>query len=138
MADAGETVELADVLLLSGKLDDARTVLAGIPEETEHRERPATRLELLEEAAGMASAEELAARLEADPDDLETRYQAAVRTAVDGDYERSLELAMGILQTDREFRDDIGRTTMIRVFALLGKGSELASQYRRRMFNFMH
>jgi thioredoxin-like negative regulator of GroEL len=34
--------------------------------------------------------------------------------------------------------DDVGRTTMVRIFALLGKGSELTGQYRRRMFNFMH
>ena len=45
---------------------------------------------------------------------------------------------MTILQQDRKFRDDIGRTTMIRIFTLLGKGSELAGAYRRRMFNFMH
>jgi len=28
--------------------------------------------------------------------------------------------------------------TMIRAFAMLGKGHELASKYRRKMFNFMH
>ena len=46
--------------------------------------------------------------------------------------------AMAILQQDREFRDDIGRTTMIRIFSLLGKGSDLAQRYRRKMFAFMH
>jgi thioredoxin-like negative regulator of GroEL len=45
---------------------------------------------------------------------------------------------MAILQQDRTFREDLGRTTMIRIFTLLGKGSELATAYRRRMFNFMH
>ena len=49
-----------------------------------------------------------------------------------------LELAMEILRADREFRDDIGRLTMIRAFPLLGKGSEIATKYRRKMFNFMH
>ena len=45
---------------------------------------------------------------------------------------------MSILQSDREFRDDIGRTTMLRIFNLLGKGSALATRYRRQMFNYMH
>ena len=45
---------------------------------------------------------------------------------------------MFILQTDREFEDDIGRATMVRIMALLGKDSDIAKQYRRRMFNFMH
>ena len=45
---------------------------------------------------------------------------------------------MEILRADREFRDDIGRLTMIRAFAMLGKGNDLATRYRRKMFNFMH
>jgi thioredoxin-like negative regulator of GroEL len=45
---------------------------------------------------------------------------------------------MTILRRDRKFREDAGRTLMIRTFALLGKGSELAARYRRQMFNFMH
>ena len=47
-------------------------------------------------------------------------------------------LAMDILRNDREFRDDIGRLTMVRIFPLLGKGNETAGRYRRKMFNFMH
>ena len=69
---------------------------------------------------------------------IEARYELCVRLASEGGYEQALETALGILQTDREFRDDIGRTTMIRIFQVLPKGSELAGRYRRRMFNFMH
>ena len=131
-------VELADVLLLSGRLDDARQVLAGIPEDTEQRERPQTRLELLEEADGLPQLVELQAALEQSSDDLEVRYQLAVRHAAAGDYSQALDNAMAILQADRIFRDDIGRLTMIRIFNLLGKGSDIAASYRRRMFAFMH
>ena len=45
---------------------------------------------------------------------------------------------MEILRGDREFREDIGRLTMIRVFGMLGKGNEIAGKYRRKMFNLMH
>ena len=38
----------------------------------------------------------------------------------------------------RKFRDDLGRLTLLRLFNLLGKDSELASRYRRRMFNYLH
>jgi putative thioredoxin len=131
-------VEFADLLVLTGDLDQAGTVLASIPEETEERDRPAMRLELLEEAAGLPDRSELVRQREAAPDDLEVCYQLAVRAAADGDFEAALELALSILQRDREFRDDLGRTTMIRMFSVLGKGSDVATQYRRRMFNFMH
>ncbi|MFU8814074.1 MAG: tetratricopeptide repeat protein [Pseudomonadales bacterium] len=131
-------VELADVLARQGQVDEARRVLAPVPEEADEFDRPSTRIEFLEEAAGMEPLAVLQQRLEVDPDNLEARYQAAVGAVVAADYEGALELALSILQADREFRDDIGRLTMIRIFKLLGKGSELASRYRRRMFNYMH
>ena len=131
-------VELADVLVRKGDLDDARTVLGSIPDDTPERERPQNRLEFLEEAAGMGSLAELTATVEADPDDLEARYQQAVLLLVDGQVAEGLEACMHILRTDRQFREDIGRLTMIRAFAMLGKGNELATEYRRKMFNFMH
>ena len=37
---------------------------------------------------------------------------------------------------DRTPYDEIGGDD--RIFTLLGRGSELATAYRRRMFNFMH
>lgn len=131
-------VELADVLVMQGSLDDARTVLAEIPEDIEERQRPLNRLAFAEEAAGMNSVEALGDALAADPDDLDSRYQLAVVQASAGDYEAALENAMTVLRLDRSFRDDLGRLTMIRIFSLLGKGSELATAYRRRMFNLMH
>jgi putative thioredoxin len=131
-------VELADVLIRQGSLDDARQVLAGIPEDTEGRERPQNRLEIVEEADGFGSRDELVRARDDDPGDLDACYRLAVSEAAAGELESALELAMTILQQDRKFREDIGRTTMLRIFTLLPKGSELAQRYRRRMFNFMH
>lgn len=131
-------VELADVLVQKGDLEDARMVLASIPEDTDERDRPQNRLEFVEEAAGMDDLDSLQAALAADADNLELKYQLTVQLLVSGAIEQALETAMDILRTDREFRDDIGRLTMIRVFAMLGKGNELATRYRRKMFNFMH
>ncbi len=131
-------VELADVLVLQGELDEAQKVLSGIPEETDGFERPKLRLEFAQEASGMAEIGALMDQHQQAPDDLEVRYQLVVRGVVQRDYELALGHAMAILQADREFRDDIGRTMMIRIFLLLGKGSELASSYRRRMFAYMH
>jgi len=131
-------VELADVLILKGDLDDARTVLASVPEDTKDRDRPQSRLEFVEEAAGFAAADDLLAKLASDADNLELKYQLCVQLVATNDCEGALIQAMDILRSDREFRDDIGRLTMIRIFALLGKGNELATAYRRKMFQFMH
>lgn len=133
--NAGFKVEWADVLLLQGDLDGARTVLATIPEGTEERDRPATRLELLEEANSCGA---LADALAADEGDLDAHYRAAVLLAAARRYPEALDHAMAILQRDREFREDAGRLTMIRIMALMGRGSDIAKRYRRRMFNFLH
>lgn len=136
--NAGFKVEWADVLLLRGDVDGGRTVLGTIPEETDERERPATRLEILEEAAGMGSLRDALAEIEADGNDLDARYRAAVLFASERRYDEALEAAMAILRQDRTYREDAGRLTMIRIMALLGKGSDIAKRYRRRMFNFLH
>ncbi len=131
-------IEMADVLVRKGDLDDARTVLASIPEDTPERDRPQNRLEFVEEAAGMEAVDVLSAQLDGDPDNLELRYQRCIGLVVAEAYEPALEDALDLLRRDRSFRDDIGRLTMIRIFAVLGKGHPLASQYRRKMFNYMH
>ena len=131
-------VELADVLIRKGDLDDARTVLASIPEETEGRLRPQNRLEFVEEAAAMDSVEDLQAAVVANPQDLESRYALAIVQMVVGETELALQICLDILREDREFRDDIGRLTMIRIFDILGKGNETATKYRRKLFNALH
>jgi putative thioredoxin len=131
-------VELADILVMQGNLDDARTTLAGISEEAEERERPENRLEFAAESVDLESQDKLQDKLSEDADNLEIHYQLAVLKVAAREYQSALEHAMTILQRDREFRDDLGRTTMIRIFGVLGKGSELATSYRRKMFNFMH
>ena len=131
-------VDLADVLARKGDLEDARTVLASIKDDTAERQRPQTRLEFLEEAAGMPTLEELLSIVASDDADLEAKYQLAVRHVAAEEYEQALLVSLDILRADREFREDLGRTTMIRVFEVLGKGNELAGKYRRKMFNLMH
>ncbi len=131
-------VDLADVLVRKGDLDDARTVLASIKDDTADRQRPQTRLEFLEEAAAMPELQPLLAAADEDATDLELKYQLAVRYIAQELYEQALLVSLDILQADRAFRDDIGRLTMIRIFEVLGKGNELAGKYRRKMFNLMH
>lgn len=137
-------VEFADVLARQGlagdaqALADAEQVLAAIPEETAERERPAQRLQLGAEVAALPSRAELEAAVASNEDDFELRYQLALRLVAEDDCEPALEQLLTILQQDRKFRDDGARELMLRIFSMLGKGSKLAGQFRRRMFNFLH
>ncbi len=131
-------VELADVLARQGSLANARKVLATVAADAAERERPQTRLELAEEAADLPTQSEIQAALEQDGDNLGAHLQLAIVAAANGALETALEHALHILRVDRKFEEDIGRRTLLRIFTVAGKGSELASRYRRRMFNLMH
>ena len=126
------------MLLIQGDLEGGRTVLATIPEDTAERQRPETRLALLEEAADMGSLDDALAAVERDGADLDAHHRAAVLLAQERRYAEALEQAMAILQQNRQYRDEIGRLTMVRIMALMEKGSDVAKQFRRRMFNFLH
>jgi putative thioredoxin len=52
--------------------------------------------------------------------------------------EAAMDAFMSILQRDREFRDDIGRRSLLAVFDILGSDSELVQRYRRQLFNALH
>lgn len=135
--NASFRVELADLLARKGDLDDARVALESIAEDAPERDRPAARLEIAEGAAAVDGGDP-GSRPEPGADDLQALYDAAICEAANENYEAALEYCMTILRTDRTFREDAGRKTMITIMTAMGKGSELAQQYRRRMFAFMH
>ena len=131
-------VECADVMILKDDLEAAKQILDTIPDDFAERVRPATRLEIAQEAAAMGSLTDLERSVESDANDLSNRYDFSIVLAAHRRYEDALEHAMFILRENRSFRDDIGRETMVRILNLLGSDSPLAKRYRRQMFAFMH
>lgn len=131
-------VELADILVCREEFDEALDVLNKIPADLPDRIRPQHRLELAQEAAGMRSADELEQILNQDESNLDAIYELAIRQAVNRQYKAALERLMQILRMDRQFRDDIGRTTMIRVMSLMPIDSPIAKDYRRQLFTYLH
>ena len=77
-------------------------------------------------------------RLQATPDDLESRYRLGAMQVLSGDYEAAMQAFMEIIRQDRSFREDAGRKALLSVFDLLGNDHELVSSYRRQLFNAMH
>lgn len=130
--------EQADVLICKGDCETAQRILDSIPDEQSEKERPQNRMELVQEVGGIRSMEELQLQLQKDSQDLEAKYEVAVHHATKLCYEEALDELLFILQRDRKFRDDIARTTMIRVMSLMPRDSQIAQAYRRRMFSLMH
>ena len=134
----GLHVELCDLLIMEDQVDDAKQILEAIPPETAGIEKPQSRLEFLELAGELAPLPELQAKADAEPDDLQAKYDLAVRLVVEDQAEAGLEALLAIMRADKTWQEELARTTMIKVFNMLGKGDELATSYRRKMFSLLH
>ncbi len=137
-ANFGLHVELCDLLILEGQIDDARKILSGIPADAEGIDKPKNRLEFIELAGDLGTLDEQRSKAEADPSDLQARFDFAIKLIVNDQVETGLEELLAILQVDKTWGEEKARLTMIKVFNMLGKGNELATSYRRKMFTYLH
>ena len=134
----GLQVELCDLLIMEDRGDEAKQMLSLIPGDTAGIEKPESRLEFNSLVADLPSIVELQSRVEENGNDLQLQLHLAYRLIVDDQMEAALDLLLSMLQFDRDWEEQKARTTMIKVFNLLGKGNELATRYRRKMFTFLH
>jgi putative thioredoxin len=131
-------VELCDLLIMEGQADEARKILAGLPADTQGIAKPKSRLEFIELAGDLGSLDELKNAAEANADDLQVRFNYAIKLIVEDQVETSLQELLQIMIADKTWEEELARTTMIKVFNMLGKGDELATAYRRKMFTHLH
>ncbi len=129
-------VELSDLLIMEGDVDSARKIIAGLPADTEGLSRPKSRLEFIDMAGELGSLDDLQAK--AASGDLGDRFALAIRLVVEDHVEAALETLLEIMKTDKTWEEEKARKTMIMVFDMLGKGNELATTYRRKMFTYLH
>ncbi|MBU2710318.1 tetratricopeptide repeat protein [Zooshikella harenae] len=131
-------VQLAKLLLQTGKIEDAKQVMASIPDDAPGIEQPKAKIAFYEMAAELPSTSELEAQLSKQPEDLEVSYQLAVRRVVDDEFESALSLLFTIVQKDRTFKEDGARLLMLQVFDLLGSADDRVKLFRRKLFSLMH
>jgi len=75
----------------------------------------------------------LRARVEANPEDLDARFELAQMETASGNYQAGLDQYLEIIRRDRAYRDDGARKAMLDVFDLLGPGNELTDRYRSEL-----
>ena len=133
--------DLAKLLWAEGEGEQALKLLDSLPPDA--REEPEiarlhAHLSLAETARQAPPLAELDARLAHDGGDLAAHYQrAAVLLAAD-DFAGAMEELLSIACTDRGFRHDIGRTSLLALFDLLGNAHPLTRQYRQALSESLH
>jgi putative thioredoxin len=73
------------------------------------------------------------ARLSSSPDDLEALFGLGCCLAAAGKHREALETLFSIVARDKTWNGEAARKAMVTVFGVLGPGSDLAGEFRRRL-----
>jgi putative thioredoxin len=125
---------LGRVLMNEGDAAGALETLERIPLIAEERKDADRLIAQLKLQSGVSQDESaLRATLESDPTNLEARFNLAQALAANGNYEEALKEFLTIVKTDRTFRDDAGRQSMLQIFEVLGSDNPLTDKYRSQL-----
>jgi putative thioredoxin len=126
---------LARALLAAGRADEARAALEGLPEKAENdpaiaRARSAL---ALAESAPAADTSALEARIAADPDDHEARYELAGALAAGGNRDAAADQLLESIQRDRAWNEGAARARLLQLLEAVGLEDPWAGAQRRRL-----
>ena len=135
--DNAEVVSgLARSLLAAGQADEARDLLASIPEKMAADPavaRARSALALAELAPAAAETDEFSRRIAADPDDHEARYELAGALMANGDRDGAADQLFESIRRDREWNEGAARKRLLQFLEVVGLEDPWASQQRRRL-----
>jgi putative thioredoxin len=128
---------LIRALLAMGDEDQAQDALAQVPAKiTEHAEIAGARSALALAAEGRKAAGQLGvfeARLAADPDDLEARYDMATALNAGGRRAEAADALLDIFRRDRTWREDAARQQLLKFFEAWGFDDPATMAARRKL-----
>jgi putative thioredoxin len=132
---------LVRALIATGELKKARQTLDRVGKENAgHTEIAAARaaLELAEQAkTAMAGAGKLRARLAANADDHEARFELATALFGSGDRAAAIEELLTLYKRDREWNEQAARKQLVKFFEIMGGTDPLTLSARRRLSALM-
>jgi putative thioredoxin len=133
--------DLAKLLWSEGDSEQALKLLDSLPPEARMEPEIArlhAHLNLAEAARHAPSLDAINAQLALHPDDLAAHYQRAAVLLAHDDFEAAMTELLFITRTDRSYRHDIGRTSLLALFDLLGSAHPLTRQFRQALSESLH
>lgn len=127
---------LARLYLTNGDADQARAILDMAPPEKANDPQilgVRAALDLAANAGDVSETRALAQRVEADPNDLQARYDLAIALSASGDLEGAAEQLLAIIAKKRDWNEDAARTQLLKVFDAAGPTSDVTKQGRRKL-----
>jgi putative thioredoxin len=117
-------------------LDQAEAILNGAPAEISkapEMEAAHAALDLAKQAAEAGPVGELRARVEADPDDHQARYDLAKALYAHGETQEAVDQLLELFRRDRAWGDEAAKTQLFTIFDALKPNDPIAQSGRRRL-----
>ena len=129
-------LDYVELLMVTERVEDAKGQFALLTPRIKADPRYAqieTALNAVDQAQDLPEEDELIARIEANPTDLQARLELANKRIARRAWGPAMDELLEIVQRDRTFQEEIGRKTLIAVFGMASAQPELVSQYRRKL-----
>ncbi len=127
---------LARAHVAMGELDQAEALVNNAPATIAHTaELDAARagIALAKQAQNAGPAAELRARVEADADDHQARFDLALALQAQGDTEAAVDTLLELFRRDRDWNDGAAKTQLFIIFDALKPGDPVATRGRRKL-----
>ena len=127
---------LAQCQIALGNLEQAKGLLSQVPDEKQSDPALAgvlAALDLTEKTSHLGNADDLAQRLQADPDDHQNRFDLALALNARGDRSGAVDQLIAILGRDREWNEDAARKQLLQFFEAWGAGDPATQNGRQRL-----
>jgi putative thioredoxin len=122
--------------LASDELDQAEAILNGAPVEISNSpelEAAHAQLELARQAADAGPVADLMAAVEADPGDLQARYDLAQALHANGQVEEAVNELLDLFRRDREWSDGAAKVQLFTIFEALKPNDPVVLNGRRKL-----
>jgi putative thioredoxin len=137
VADNAEVVSgEARALVALGQVDEADAVLAALPADVARDqaiERARAAIALKRDAKPVADLSGVEARVAADPDDHEARFELANGLMANGDRDGAAEQLLESVRRDRAWNDGAARTQLVKLFEATGLEDPWVAAQRRKL-----
>jgi putative thioredoxin len=124
---------LLRALIAAGESDEAVKILEEAPEELASKPEVARAKAALDLAASAGDTQTLEARVAANPDDHEARFDLAGALAAAGNRDAAADHLLEIVQRDRDWNDGAARTRFLQLLEAQGLEDPWSSAQRRRL-----
>lgn len=123
-------------LVLMGRIDEAKEMLAQIPEDVAKDPaiaRAQSAVDLIGDAPAGEDTAPLAAKVEANPADHEARLELATALMANDARDEAAEHLFHIIEADKDWNEGAARQKLLQLFEVVGLEDEWVSAQRRRL-----